>query len=261
MHGRMTFGGFMAFMSAFWTAVNSMRTLAQKVPELARQGALVERIRVFLSAPEVIETGSSGEIRLRGVSAGYGGPQILSRLNLEIGGGEKVLLSGRNGSGKSTLAGVLMNFLAPTEGVARTPSLDRVSACLAPHPFIPGTVADNLGRERMTTTQETYLGGLLRDFGVEDVLDMDPDALSSGQRKKVEVIQALLKEADLYILDEPLANVDADSKAVMLERILERAEGRALVVVMHGDDDLKTRFDRVIALDAREPVAAAASRA
>ncbi|MFI5363162.1 MAG: ATP-binding cassette domain-containing protein [Elusimicrobiota bacterium] len=259
MHGRMTFGGFMAFMGAFWTAVNAMRTLAQKAPELARQEAVIDRMRAFLAAPEAVEKGAAGTIRLRDVSAGYGGAEVLTRLSLEIRGGEKILLSGRNGSGKSTLAGLLMSFLTPMEGVARIPKLERVSACMAPHPFIPGTVGDNLERARMTPPQAAYLDALLRDFGLSGVIDTDPEALSSGQRKKIEVVQALLKNADLYIFDEPLANVDAESKEVMLERIFERTAGRALIVVMHGDDELKTRFDRAINLDERTPAALTAA--
>jgi ATP-binding cassette, subfamily B, bacterial len=250
MHGRMTFGGFMAFMSAFWTAIGSLQSLTQKAPEIARNNSLIERIRDFQSLPEAVEDegASSENLAFENVSFGYGENAVLSNLSFTIGGADKVLLNGRNGSGKSTVANILTTFLSPTAGGVRTFKIERISACLTPQHFIPGTVADNLGHERLTDSQKRYLARLLKDFDLDGVLSSDPDGLSTGQRKKVELIMGLMKDADLYVFDEPLANVDADSKSKILLHIFERTENKALVVVMHGDDELKTRFDTVVEL-------------
>ncbi len=250
MHGRMSMGGFMAFMSAFWAAVGSLRALVQKLPEFAKNDALVRRVRDYLSAAEArapVDTGAT-ESSLENASFGYGEKAVLSGVDLRIGKTDKVLLSGRNGSGKSTIANLLSTFLVPQTGEARTLGIGRISACLAPHHFIPGTIGDNLNFDGLTAPQKGYLAELMREFGLEGSLHRDPEELSTGQRKKAELIMGLMKDADLYIFDEPLANIDAESKGVILRRIFERTEGKALVVVMHGDDDLKTRFGRVVEL-------------
>lgn len=259
MRGRMTLGGFMAFMSAFWAAVGSLRALMQKAPELAKNDALVQRISDFLSAAEAPKSAeaASAESSLKNVTFKYGEKTVLSGVDLTIGLTDKVLLSGRNGSGKSTLANILSTFLTPLKGEARTVGIERISACLTPHHFIPGTIGDNLAVDALTAGKKDYLSTLLREFNLEGMLDRDPEELSTGQRKKVEVIMGLLKDADLYIFDEPLANVDVESKSVILNRIFQRTEGKALVVVMHGDDELKTRFHRVVELSAGAPRAAA----
>lgn len=252
MRGRMAFGSFMAFMSCFWAAVNALRALIAKVPELAKNKALVARLREFLAAPEKEAAArSAGAVAFEDVEFGYGQEAVLSRLSFSVRRGDKLLLQGRNGSGKSTIANLLASFLSPTKGGVMTCAVERVSAALTPQHFIPGTVRDNLGYERLSAAQRAYVGGLLADLGLESALDRDPESLSSGQRKKVEVVMGLSKDADLYVFDEPLANVDAESKKKLLDRIFERTEGKALVVVMHGDDELKARFDRVLELDPR----------
>ena len=58
----------------------------------------------------------------------------------------------------------------------------------------------------------------------------------------------LTKDADYYVLDEPLANVDPASKDLVMDRILERTDGKGLIVVMHGDERYHRRFDRCVDL-------------
>jgi ABC-type multidrug transport system ATPase subunit len=81
--------------------------------------------------------------------------------------------------------------------------------------------------------------------------------LSAGQRKKLEVIMGLSKEAEVYVFDEPLAGVDIGSKDKIIGEIFGRTEGKTLVVIMHGDGQFHQLFDRVVDLEAvtsAEPV-------
>lgn len=250
MQGRMSFGGFMGFMAAFWSTVGALRALSRKVPELSRNEALVGRIREFLEAPEPPSGPVAESASLSDVSFAYGDEAVLSGLSVSIGRGEKVLLSGPNGSGKSTLAHILARFLSPSQGEARLPELGKVSACLTPQHLIPGTVADNLRHAALSARQRDYVDSLLADFGLQGTLERDPEQLSSGQRKKLELVMGLMKDAELYVFDEPLANIDAPSKALVMRRILERTRGKSLVLVMHGDDELKGCVDKVIELGA-----------
>ncbi|MFA5141009.1 MAG: ABC transporter ATP-binding protein [Elusimicrobiota bacterium] len=250
MRGEMTFGAFMAFMSAFWTAVNALRALAQRWPELAKNEVLVGRIEGFLSAPEAVAPAAAPDacLAFEGVCFGYDGTPVLKGLDFTVAAGERVLLRGRNGSGKSTLADMLATFLPPDAGRARTPPIERVSAALTPHPFIPGSVASNLGWQALRGPERLRLLSLLGEFELEGLLDREVDSLSMGQRKKVAVLMGLMKDADLYVFDEPLANLDAESKRKVLARILARTRGKTLVAIMHGDDGLACDFDRTLVL-------------
>lgn len=124
---------------------------------------------------------------------------------------------------------------------------------MSPHHFAPGTLRDNLLFDALSVERQRYVLALAREFELSEALDTAPDELSAGQRKKAEVIMGLMKGADLYLFDEPLANVDAEAKPRIMRRIFERTSGKKLVVVMHGDDELKTRFDRVVEVGASAP--------
>lgn len=250
MQGRMSFGGFMAFMSAFWTAAGSLRAITQRLPDLAKNEALVERIERALAAPEAPARvpSPSGGASLEGVSFSHGDKAVLSGLSLALGASERVVLTGPNGAGKSTVTDLLAGFTSPGEGEVAAPG--RVSAFLTPQHFFPGTVREHLGYDGLAADSRRELDGLLADFGLDRALDSDPERLSAGQRQKVGLAMALSKDADLYLFDEPLANVDAASKEVVMARILDRTRGRAALVTLHGDERYWGRFERVVRLEA-----------
>ena len=250
LRGRMTFGGFMGFMTAFWAIMGAVRGLFGLIPELSRAEGQVERMREFeQTETDQINVRRGSELVLDGVGFRYGTQEIFRDLALVLVPGEKVLVVGPNGSGKSTLAHLVVGLLEPTDGVTNTLSLDRISALVLPYDFVPGTVADNLRFVRGTSPPqfETLVDTL--DLGA--LLDQDPCELSAGQRKRLEIAMVLSKPADLYILDEPLAGIDVDSKETIIDAIMNATEGRTLLAVMHGDADVHLRFDRQLTLDPR----------
>lgn len=257
LKGNMTFGGFMGFMNAFWIAMGGIRSVINKVPEISKTEALLDRIAEFAPASPPAPGKHSDSIALSGVGFGYGNSTVLRDLDLSVAKGEKVLLSGGNGCGKSTLANMISGFLHPTAGEMTSFPLERISACVSPHGFIPGTLRDNLDYAALDETRRKYADALLAELDMKPQLDKDSEEMSAGQKKKAEVLMGLLKEADLYIFDEPLANVDAESKKKIMDRIFERAAGATLVVIMHGDDEFRSGFDRAVALPSAADAAAA----
>lgn len=256
--GRMTFGGFMGFMTAFWAVMSAVRGLFGLVPELSRASGMVERLREF----EKLEAGLSrvryaDSVRLDKVSIAFNGHSVLSELSLEPKPGERILIVGPNGSGKSTLAHLITGLLQPDSGLTTTFPLERISAVILPYDFVPGTVRDNVAfcgpdeAERFTR--------LVRELDISESLGKDPCELSAGQRKRLEILMVLLKPADLYIIDEPLAGIDVGSKARIIQAILESTKGKTLLVIMHGDSEFYAQFDRVLDLAARESALAEAA--
>ncbi len=250
LKGDMSFGGFMAFMNAFWLAVGNMRTLVQKIPELSKNSIALQRLAEFGSGPWEEAAADPGRVgvKLEGIGFSYGDKKVFSDLSLRVAKGEKLLLRGKNGSGKSTVANILTGFLSPQNGKTETLGIAQTSACIAPHNFVPGSVKDNVGYDKLGQEQKNYLRKLVADFDLAASFEKSPEELSAGQKKKVEVVMGLMKEAGLYLFDEPLANVDAESKSKIMGHIFERAKNSALIVIMHGDEEFQDQFNRVVAL-------------
>lgn len=72
------------------------------------------------------------------------------------------------------------------------------------------------------------------------------DELSSGQQQKLALALTLSREADLYLVDEPLANLDPGAQTIAMNLLIERTKGKSLVVIMHGFEEYHALFDRVV---------------
>ena len=244
LNGRMTFGGFMGFMSAFWGVMGGVRGISGRIPELSRASGMAERLQEFEGFEERLTGIHHADcVRLDRVTFAYDSQDVVSDLGLSLEAGERILVLGPNGCGKSTLAHLVAGFLQPTTGTTTTLPLDRVSAILPPYEFVPGTARENLAFGDSERTER-----LARALSIIDVLDMDPSHFSAGQRKRLEILMVLAKPADLYILDEPLAGIDVVSKVSVMDAILAATDGRMLLLIMHGDSEFHARFDRIVDL-------------
>ena len=102
-----------------------------------------------------------------------------------------------------------------------------------------------IGRNRLIADQFVGLAGR---FGLGGKLEQDPALLSEGEKRKFQVIMTLLKDADFYIFDEPLSNVDVESSDLIMNSIISGTSGKALMVIMHGGDRYRGLFDRQFSL-------------
>lgn len=244
--GRMTFGGFMGFMSAFWGVMGAVRGIFGRIPDLSRASGMAERLQEFEGIEESL-TGieHADTVRLDRVTFAYDRQDVLSELALSLEAGERIVVLGPNGCGKSTLAHLVAGLLQPATGATTTLPIDRVSAILPPYEFVPGTARENLA---FAAADSERMERLTHALGIPDLLDMDPSQYSAGQRKRLEILMVLAKPADLYILDEPLAGIDVASKLSIMDAIFEATKGRMLLLIMHGDSEFHGQFDRIVDL-------------
>lgn len=240
MRGTLSFGGFLAFINTFWRALTTLLQLFNQLAELHSLAAVADRVLLFIRS-------SSGNrpystvgpcVSLRDVSASYDGETpVLSNLSLQLSAKERVILLGPNGSGKTTLANILSGHFAPSRGEVILP--ERISSVTLPVIFPP-----------LTLRQLVPNSELLSKLGLGDVPPAAlADELSAGQQQKVALALALSRSADLYVLDEPLASLDNESRQSAIELILEVTDGKAVILIMHGCHEYYKFFDRVVALD------------
>jgi ABC-type bacteriocin/lantibiotic exporter with double-glycine peptidase domain len=237
LKGALSFGGYLAFVNTFWRAVTTLMQIFNRMAEFHTYGAITERIASFLSSRPVVNC-RRGSPSVSDLEFAYNGKPVLKNFSLQLAPREKVVIVGPNGSGKTTLANILSGYLTPSQGDIVLP--ERISSVTLPISFPPLKVKDMVGDN-----------GLLSAFRLRDqtVLEAFADELSAGQQQKLALSLALSKDADLYIIDEPLANLDPESRDTAIDLILERTREKNLILVMHGAEEYHKRLDRVITME------------
>ncbi|MHB1502620.1 MAG: thiol reductant ABC exporter subunit CydD [Acidimicrobiales bacterium] len=178
----------------------------------------------------------------------------LDNLDLDVWPGEHLALVGASGSGKSTLGAILLGFVQPSAGRIQVDGTDlgridlaswrqRVSWLPQKPTLFRGSIRDNilLGFPQATGQEmdaalhasgaEELLGGL--PDGMSTLLDEGGWALSAGQRQRLALARALIRPADLYVLDEPTAHLDPELEQQVASSIWSHLTGRAVLVTTH----------------------------
>lgn len=202
--------------------------------------------RVLLECRDVSKTYS---VRGRDV-------QAVHSVNLTVHRGETLLIQGHSGAGKSTLLGLLGALEMPSTGtitvegapVERMPRAEllawrrRVGFIFQDHNLLLGWTAEEnvtaalLGMDLSRSQQQERARQLLDRFGLGDRLDHLPGELSRGERQRVAVARALVREPAFILADEPTGDVDEDSAQLIIQQLLEAARRTdvALIVATHG---------------------------
>lgn len=180
-------------------------------------------------------------------------PQRMAALDLSLDAGERVLLQGQSGSGKSTLLHTLLGFLpyrgellvngCPLNQIDRNDWHAHVSYLAQQPELLPGTVADNL-RLAAPEASDDQLIEVLRQVGLWSVLQRLPLrlhtplgerglGLSGGQLSRLALARMLLRDTPVWLLDEPLAHLDAETAATIGTLLETLSRGRTLLLVSH----------------------------
>lgn len=240
--------------------------------------AVAERMFALLDAPGHAAPGglrsapSPAEVpvRLAGVSFAYPSRQaaVLDGLELELRPGETVALVGESGAGKSTVGALLLGLLQPSSGRLLVGAVDlsacdleawrRLIAWVPQHPMqFRGSVADNvrLGdpgapadrvREACVAAGADGFITALPD-GYDTLVGEGGHVLSPGERRRIGIARAFLRDAPLVILDEPTADLDPVGVEVVSEAVQRLRFGRTVLLIAHRAE-LVRHADRVVRL-------------
>jgi ATP-binding cassette, subfamily C, bacterial CydD len=182
------------------------------------------------------------------------GRLALDRVSFRVAAGERVLLRGASGSGKSSVLALLGGFVAPTEGCIRIDGRDLATlplpswwqrlAWLEQRPeWFAASIRDNvligLDADDSTRLQRALAGaGLAGDVaalpqGVDTRIDADGGGLSGGQLQRLALARALARDAGVWLLDEPLSQLDPETAVDLQQTLAAASRGCTLVMASH----------------------------
>ena len=196
-----------------------------------------------------------GEIVLEGVSFGYTNDRpILSGVNLRIEPGETVAFVGGTGAGKSTLMSLVPRFYEPIagrvlldgvdiRGITKRSLRNQMSIVLQDTLLFSTTIRENIAYGRPDATEEEIIEAAKRAQAHEFIM-AQPDGyrsqvgergghLSVGQRQRLGIARAFLKNAPVLLLDEPTSALDPTTEAAIMETIEELMRGRTTLIITH----------------------------
>lgn len=235
--------------------------------------AACDRVRPLLSpataASQPAKTGPANRtpphVRLVDVTARYPGAATpaLRNLTLDLPPGVRIALIGPSGSGKSTVAALLAGFLPVEAGRIEIAGRDGCAASLlAMAPQTPHLLAGSLRRNLLVADPDasdaamldacataglgSWVAGL--PDGLDTVIGAGGRPLSGGEARRLTVARTLLGSGPLLVLDEPGEGLDPATEGAMMDRLLDAAGGRTVLLITHRATGLE-RMDHVAVLD------------
>lgn len=206
-------------------------------------------------------------VEIHRVSKAFGSVLAVDGVNLTVNDGEFFVLLGSSGCGKSTLLRLIAGIDSPTAGQIRIggrvvndlpPQARQVamvfqSYALYPHMTVGRNIAFPLavqGLGRAAIDEKVQRAAAM--FGIEQLLDRKPRQLSGGERQRVALARALVREPAVFLLDEPLSNLDARLRTAAREELLQlqRQIGTATIYVTHDQVEAMALADRIAVMDA-----------
>ncbi len=257
-------GTLILFLTYLKMLYQPMRDLS-KLTTLASNGASgAERIQEVLDqAPEVLDTKEpydgpqklKGDITLENVIFGYTKDrQVLKGINLNIPAGRKVALVGYSGSGKTTLVKLIPRFYELEQGLIKIDGIENskyplnilrqnISMVLQDSVLFEGTIRENLEIGHPGASIEEVIDAASK-ANIHEMIMSLPDGygtnvreqgnnFSAGQRQRLAIARAILRDTPILILDEPTANLDVEAESEVMHALNKLIVGRTVLTISH----------------------------
>ena len=277
MSGTLSLGQLIIFVSYLAQLYDPINKITQSWGLIA--GARVGASRVF----EVLDTepdlksgprqfpsqGARGAIAWENVGFRYRpDTPVLNEINLTVEAGMRVAIVGQTGAGKSTMLGLLPRFFDPTGGRVTIDGVDireyqiaslrrQIGMVLQPPLIFPLSVADNIAYGR-PGADHAAIEEAARLARIHDTIARMPEGyqtqlgeagviLSEGEKQRITIARALLRDAPILILDEPTSALDVETEALVMQAVERLMQGRTTFIIAHRLSTVN-RCDRILVL-------------
>jgi ATP-binding cassette subfamily B protein len=267
-------GVFLSYVSRFYRPI---RTTMKEVTGLSATMARAERVVDLLDTTEgVMDRPDAvpaerfrGEIEFQNVTFGYENSLVLQNISLHFPAGKTTAVVGPTGVGKTTMISLIPRLYDPNDGAVLIDGRDireftvksvrnQVSVVLQESVLFRASIFENIAYGRANATLEEIIDAAkaanAHEFitelpdGYETEVGERGETLSGGQRQRIAIARAMIRNAPILILDEPLVGLDAASADVVLEALDRLMTGKTAIVISHLLSSVQNA-DHVIVLD------------
>ena len=263
IQGRLSIGELVVLITYITSVYQPLEQISTTVGMIHEQLVQFDAtVKLLDTEPEVVERPGAvgierchGHVRASGVSFAYPGRRhTLSGISFDARPGERIAIVGHTGAGKSTLMSLLVRFYDPSGGRIEIDGVDlrdlklqslrdQISVVLQEPLLFSGSIAENIRYGRLGAGQENIEAAAraanAHDFisnlpeGYETALGEGGSHISGGERQRISVARAFLRNAPILILDEPTSSIDSKTEGVILDALDELMEGRTSFIVAH----------------------------
>src|SRR5262245_13966889 len=278
IQGRLTTGSLVALMAYHLRLLSPVQNLMTLYTSLITGGASLSRLFELLDTPIEVRDNLDavplekvrGDITFENVSFCYENLPVLDNISFHIVPGSVCAVLGRSGVGKSTMADLLVRFYDPDQGSIRLDEHDlrnlrlsdvRNAIVLVDQAsfLFRGTVRENIAYGKPDATLEEIMAAANAAAIHERILALPQQydtivgerglTLSAGERQRITLARALLRNPSVLVLDEPTAALDVETEHAIVDSLADGCRGRTAIIITHRPS-LAAIADQIITLDA-----------
>lgn len=266
---------FLGYLGLFYGVINPAKGLSTSFSNMAKGSAAIGRIEDVMQAPNVVTdspnataiTAFTNSIELKNVSFAYNNIPILTNINLTIHKGKTVALVGSSGAGKSTLADLIPRFHDVTSGQILIDGIDikdvtllslrKQISIVTQEPILfndsiannialgtPSASLQNIEQAATVANAHAFIQNKKENYNYN--IGDRGNKLSGGEKQRITIARALLKNPPILILDEATSSLDTESEKLVQDAINNMMQNRTSIVIAHRLSTIKNAHEIVV---------------